>query len=411
MILAHFLKTTLKSVLTISALAVVMNAVFLVDPAFAQAGVIDRVISNIQNSVGTAPFLFSVFCYIFGGLFLITGLFKLRLHVDNPSGEPLKGGLARLLGGGALLAAPTIVAAIQDILAEGGTGVPNTLPDGGTPAGLGGMINNLTRAVQTPEAFFALIAYLFGIGFAIWAIVEFIKAGENSNQTPLRRPLLIAITASALLALPDILSALKATFFFQGVNAIGYGNIPLNASCGGGALDQIFTCVIKNIYDPFLILFQHISWIAGVALALVAVFRLMKGAQDGPRSSFGMGTLGTFAAAAALTSVPTFMGAAQESIFGSNNVLTYAVLAGSGDPNVISRANQAILAVFLFVRIVGWFSFVRGIFILRAYAEGTGQASMAAGFTHIIGGAVAVNLAALVKAVQQTLGLTGLVIS
>ena len=136
----------------------------------------------------------------------------------------------------------------------------------------------------------------------------------------------------------------------------------------------------------------------------------MKSAQDGPRAPWGMGTIGTFLSAAALLSIQNFMGGAQLSLFGTNVVSTYAVMADAQnmDAMLATRANQAVQAVFMFVQIVGWFSFVRGIFILRSYGEGDGQASMSAGFTHIIGGALAVNLTALVNAVQETLGLVGL---
>ena len=56
--------------------------------------------------------------------------------------------------------------------------------------------------------------------------------------------------------------------------------------------------------------------------------------------------------------------------------------------------------------IVGLISFVRGIFIIRSVAEGSGQASIMAGVTHLVGGALAVNLGPLLAAVQWTLGIT-----
>jgi hypothetical protein len=56
---------------------------------------------------------------------------------------------------------------------------------------------------------------------------------------------------------------------------------------------------------------------------------------------------------------------------------------------------------------VGLISFLRGIYIIREVADGNQQASMMAGLTHIIGGALAVNLGPLINAVEQTLGITG----
>jgi hypothetical protein len=57
--------------------------------------------------------------------------------------------------------------------------------------------------------------------------------------------------------------------------------------------------------------------------------------------------------------------------------------------------------------IIGIISFIRGWFIIRDVAEGNQQASMMAGATHIIGGALAINLGPILAAVQNTLGITG----
>ena len=65
-----------------------------------------------------------------------------------------------------------------------------------------------------------------------------------------------------------------------------------------------------------------------------------------------------------------------------------------------------IAAIVAFVAIIGWVSFIRGLFILRGVSEGSGQASMMAAVTHIIGGAIAVNLGGFIMAVQNTLGIT-----
>ena len=72
----------------------------------------------------------------------------------------------------------------------------------------------------------------------------------------------------------------------------------------------------------------------------------------------------------------------------------------------IGHAEAVIAAITAFVAVVGWISFIRGFFILRAVTEGNSQASSMAAFTHIIGGAIAVNLGPMLEAVQVTLGIT-----
>ena len=71
----------------------------------------------------------------------------------------------------------------------------------------------------------------------------------------------------------------------------------------------------------------------------------------------------------------------------------------------ILHATTVISAVIKFMIIIGLVSFVRGIFIVRDVAEGNQQASLMAGVTHMVGGALAVNMGPLINAVQQTLGI------
>jgi hypothetical protein len=56
--------------------------------------------------------------------------------------------------------------------------------------------------------------------------------------------------------------------------------------------------------------------------------------------------------------------------------------------------------------VLGWISFIRGWFIIRDVAEGSQQASLMAGLTHLFGGALAINLGPVLNAAQTTLGLT-----
>ena len=69
------------------------------------------------------------------------------------------------------------------------------------------------------------------------------------------------------------------------------------------------------------------------------------------------------------------------------------------------HVHTTIAAIIKFMIVVGLVSFVRGLFIIRDVSEGSQQASLMAGITHIVGGALAVNLGPLINAVQATLGI------
>lgn len=375
--------------------------------AASSGGIFDTFISNITGSFSGMPGIFAMVAYLLGLFFAITAIIKFKTHVDNPRDEKLSSVVIRFLIGGMFFSFPVVVEAMIETIGLVDLGAPTPLPEGDSSAGLGQLLVNLDNAFQSPQKLFAFIAYVFGIGFALWALVEFIKSTDSPQQYPVRRPIMIMITASCLLATPTIITALTATF--NGIASIAFSG-GLTSASAGPALDQILARVIVNIHGPFLALLGDFCLIAGVAFAMIGIFRLMKSAQDGPKAPWGMGTIGTFLTAAALMAVPQFLGGVQTSMFGSTAISTYAVLANTDgmDPLIVSRANQAIQAVFMFVQLVGFISFVRGIFILRSYSEGDQQATMAAGLTHIFGGAIAVNLPAFTNAVQQTLGLVGL---
>jgi len=114
-----------------------------------------------------------------------------------------------------------------------------------------------------------------------------------------------------------------------------------------------------------------------------------------------------------LLSINSILGAAVNSVFQTGAENSAALTYTEGLDGVAGNANAVIGAVMAFVAILGWISFIRGFFIMKDVAHGNGQASAMAGITHIIGGAVAVNLGGLINAVQNTLGITdyGLTIS
>ncbi len=102
------------------------------------------------------------------------------------------------------------------------------------------------------------------------------------------------------------------------------------------------------------------------------------------------------------------MSAATGTLFGSTNIQGSATLLGGGTGDIVIDAHilSVISSVVAFMMIIGLIAFTRGIFILREVAEGSGQASIMAAMSHIIGGALAVNIGGIVEAVQGTFGIS-----
>jgi hypothetical protein len=77
--------------------------------------------ANLITSSSNFPALVSTVAYI-GGIGLgVTGIFKLKQHVDNPGQTPMKDGLIRLAAGGGLLALPYVTTAMSGSIGSGGS--------------------------------------------------------------------------------------------------------------------------------------------------------------------------------------------------------------------------------------------------------------------------------------------------
>ena len=141
---------------------------------------------------------------------------------------------------------------------------------------------------------------------------------------------------------------------------------------------------------------------------MIGISRLIKSAQEGPRGPGGMGTFGTFVIGGMLMSATTLLRAFSSSLFTSPVTFTFASMQYTTGMSAVETqaAHNVISAVLQFMIVLGMLSFVRGMFIMRDVAEGSQQASTMSGVTHLIGGALAVNLGPLLNAVQQTLGIT-----
>lgn len=176
-----------------------------------------------------------------------------------------------------------------------------------------------------------------------------------------------------------------------------------------GSLDEMMVKFVGNIFEPSRALFSWFAFVAGSVFIVIGISRLLKTSQDGPRGPGGIGTIMTFLTGGALVSFNPMIGAFSSSLFGTANVKTFATLAyADGMTNAeIAHVEAVYGAVIQFMIILGLVSFLRGIFIFRGVAEGNSQASMMAGVTHLVGGALAVNLGPFLNAVQETLGLSG----
>lgn len=264
---------------------------------------------------------------------------------------------------------------------------------------------NIMKSTNTLPGFITAIGYLSGLILAISALLKLKDHVINPNNTPLSDSMKRFIAGGAFFTLPMITEATQ--------NMLTAGNDSMNSvsgyagyAGGGAGLDAIMVNLFIDLYAPMMSVIFAFGYLAGLILVMVGIGRIIKTAQDGPRGPAGMGTIMTFVIAGVLFSLSTIMGAFSSSLFDTNEVATFAVLTTeTGDAAIDDHILAIISTVLVFMTIIGYISFMRGFFMIKDVAEGSSQASLMAGVTHIFGGALAVNLGPIMNAVQRTLGL------
>ncbi|MCM2344030.1 MAG: hypothetical protein NDJ24_05660 [Alphaproteobacteria bacterium] len=275
------------------------------------------------------------------------------------------------------------------------------------PATIGDMFINIADSSGQLPNLLAALSYMFGITLGVLAIAKLYEHVQNPHQTPVWDGLKRMLAGSLFLGLPIVVEAAFITMNNNNIDAITLGTF--TGATSGTGLDAMMKALMINIHDPLIWLMNGFCYLAGVALVMVGISRLLKSSQEGPRGPGGIGTLMTFIVAGALLSVDAMMGAWSSSLFATNDVANIAALSYTGGMTAAEEdhVHAVISSILIFMMILGWVSFIRGWFIIRDVAEGGHNASLMAGITHLFGGALAVNLGPLMNVVQDTLGLTG----
>ena len=426
------------------------------------------ILSNITASVSTTPGLITGVAYLLGLLMGIAGLLKLKEHIEEPSRAAMKDGIVRLVVGGMLFSIPTMYTAMLALIegsAGGGTGVAgvagaigaavgglgggvlggaagagsmagtaggltseaggggcggNAIGNiaaalgGGGGFGLGSVVCNLFISTAPMAMFLQAMAYLFGLVVGIWGILRIKEHVENPAQVTIWDPVAKIVTAGGFFALPLVVTVAYNTVATGIADHSNQLNGTVRGAGGGGpaGLDGMIGALVNDTFMPMSVIINWFGLVAGFIFVFIGVSRLMKSAQEGARGPGGIGTIMTFVTGGALLAFSPMVTSISTSLFAADglstpNEGTLRYTTGM-DPAAIARAETVLDAIILFVMMLGLISIMRGIFIVRGVSEGNSQASMMAGMTHLIGGGIAVNLAPMLNAVQNTLGIPAL---
>lgn len=395
----------------------------------------NQLLRAIVDSFDDAPGFISAGAYMLGMLLGITALLKLKEHVENPDQTPLREGVIRLIVGGAMFAMPTLYAAMQATIQTGnanlltGSMIANMISSGYDASALpcngavstkvGNILCGISIHASGFPSFLMAVSYMMGLVMGIWGVFKIKAHVLNPQQTGLHEGIMRMLAAGCFFAVPTVLAVARSTLLgglvgeaiLTGLAAApvtGYNETPGAPVCTG--LDGVVRCFASDLLQPLHVALNFFSIVAGIILIMIGITRLTKSAQEGTRGPAGFGTIMTFAVGGALLSYNELIRLASGTLFGPGgaaNTNTRALLqytTGLTGPEQ-QQVHNVISAIIKFMIVVGLVSFVRGIFIIRDVSEGNQQASLMAGVTHMVGGALAVNLGPLINAVQATLGI------
>lgn len=394
-------------------------------------------IANLLDNSFGLPGLVSVAAYLTGLVLGVKGVLDMKTHVAaGPREMPIRTPIIELVVASLLLAMPFMYEVLIDTTKGAGAfdaAVANfyvspgsddifvlaggTVNNLGNPTAacadaaytdtIGGLLCNLWEHSSNLPGLFSGFSYIAGLTFMYFAAVSLKESVEDPNSTSLWTPFKRFVVAALLLVFPYTLEVAVQTIY-EGMSAgLGTSGFGLNNVAGGDqTLDMIVGNFVFNIYGASNFLIKGFCYIAGMTLIMIGVFRLLKTMEEGPRGPGGIGTIMTFITGAALLSVGPTMAAFTETLFEDNVSRTQVNLTvpGGGLVNYTDRMENFIYAVLAYMLILGWVSFVRGLFIFRQVAEGDQQASMMSAVTHLLGGALLVNLGPFLNAVSETLG-------
>jgi len=276
---------------------------------------------------------------------------------------------------------------------------------------LGAVITNVSASVLPLQFLLSSFAYITGLYFAIVGVFKFKDHVDSPQQHPLSAGVKRFLAGGFMLASPYTINALQGTMFGSGVPTIASsGRHGAMASTGGIGMDQMIYNLITDVAGPAEMLLNIFAYLSGIILTLVGISRLIKTAQEGPRGPTGMGTILTFVAAGGLFSFGGSMGVFTSSLFGDATLLNYVSISPTILSNATDQARVAsvIESVMIFIMLVGYIAFIRGLFVLKAFGDGSSNATMAQALTFLIGGALAINLGELVNVLQASVGISGI---
>lgn len=275
----------------------------------------------------------------------------------------------------------------------------------------GSIICNIKKTSSGYVRILNAVAFIVGLLAFIRGILFFKKHSDNPNDSQVTKAVAHLIGGALLMAMT------AAVFYVQntvlGVSGRKSGNFESCNGSGGSSqamgLDEMMSNLVNDIHGPMFVLLSALSVIIG----LTYIYRgLVRGAKTGadPRAANPKDIANHLVIGAILVSMGSMLPSILTSMFGIEDVSSMKNFSGIQWSNFattgtsLQRADVAVKAVLAFIQVIGGISFLRGWLIIKAAVEGGGQATIPQGATHIIGGAMAINIDVMLRVFDATFG-------
>jgi len=283
---------------------------------------------------------------------------------------------------------------------------------------LGDIICNIQSGMNSYSTLISAICYIMGAFLGVRGVL-YLTERFNSQQAGMSvttKGIAHILGGGALLSAPTFTAVLQKSLF-----SATKGGTPMGTGCAGitpgkiadgASLDLVMNNLVKNISLPMFTILAGLSIAIGIFLVVRGLLKAAKYGVD-PRSDNVKSITTNLLIGAIMISIGNVLPAALLTIFGvsdPSDISKFSGLDWSGVSGSASTdaADNAVKAGLAFVQIIGGIAFVRGWLMIKNAIEGTGQQTVPQGITHIIGGAMCINIPLMLKVLDATFG-TGLV--
>lgn len=282
---------------------------------------------------------------------------------------------------------------------------------------LGDIICNIQSGMNSYSTLISAICYIMGAFLGVRGVLYLNErfSSQQAGMSVTTKGIAHILGGGALLSAPTFTALLQASLFpttkGSPMGSACAGTAP-TAISAGASLDLVMNNLVKNISLPMFTILAGLSIAIGIFLIVRGLLKAAKYGVD-PRSDNVKSITTNLLIGAIMLSIGNVLPAVLKTLFDvsdPSNINNFSGISWSSVAGAASTtaADNAVKAALAFVQIIGGIAFVRGWLMIKNAIEGTGQQTVPQGITHIIGGAMCINIPLMLKILDTTFG-TGLV--